>query len=390
MNKLYYINCNFNENIHEIFDASLILMCASTYENVEVTFSSLKIALTKKAFSKINDSLYANVNFKRVNVYKKKGAIRDFIASLHDVYILLKGEKGATYLYSSINMFSIHCVNFISRLTSKRVIICCHSDLEILTNKNFSFTHYWEWLINRFFKTTRLSSKLRFMVLGDSILKSLQTIIPNRMKHFISIEHPYFDTSTTYSKTNTDLINNNFVKVGVVGIVNESRGGNNLLQFIQATANTNVKVYIISRLDPALFVKLKNECSISLNKENQFLERELYDSYTYQMDYLFYPYKARSFRLTASGAIYEAIVKKKPIISYSNYYFNSLFAKYGSFGIIIKDNNNMKDVVQAIMEKKDYQEMVEKTVDIYNRVHPLNCAENFRNKILASFDKESL
>ena len=81
-----------------------------------------------------------------------------------------------------------------------------------------------------------------------------------------------------------------------------------------------------------------------MNKDNKHLPRKEYDEIISKMDALYFPYDSNSYRVSASGAVYEAISKQKPIISTENDYFKSLFSQFGQMGYLFNDFSELRAI----------------------------------------------
>jgi hypothetical protein len=67
-----------------------------------------------------------------------------------------------------------------------------------------------------------------------------------------------------------------------------------------------------------------------------------------QLDFILYFYPIDTYKLTASGALFEAINRKRPIIAIRNEYFEYIFNKYGSIGYLVDTLDEMADIIYRI------------------------------------------
>ena len=188
--RIIFVNATLDDNVHEMVDSSLIVAFAQKLP-VDVFFLKKRSVIVKgiidKAFS-LN-----NVRFQPLSNIKRSGAVKDLIAALIEFYILVfKGNKSSLFVFSYANMFSRYLINFGSKLTGKKVLICAHSELESIVTHKLKGAGYWEKLMGLFYQLN-LARKLRIVVLGDSIQIELQKHVPARVNDkVISLIHPYF------------------------------------------------------------------------------------------------------------------------------------------------------------------------------------------------------
>jgi hypothetical protein len=81
------------------------------------------------------------------------------------------------------------------------------------------------------------------------------------------------------------------------------------------------------------------------------LSRVDYDKRLEDIDYFLFFYDYRTYNYTASGAIFDVINFERPLIAMKNKYFESLFKKYGEFGILVSSINEMTDLIREIINK---------------------------------------
>lgn len=362
-NKVYFINHKLRGNSHEIIDVSLIVMLAKVFSAVEihlsVTRTTILSDLCQRYLSKKNRTDLAE----KMSWYSSKLDITslflmDIFVALKDAWLMIKGDRDALYLFSYGNSrFSIHLVNFLAKLTRKNVLICAHNELDVLLKENYSIRSNWHYLINRFYRKTRWSDHTKILVLGDFIIDKLRGVLPEeRVTHFISLDHPYFQTDDQ-EQMMVDSKEDNKINIGLVGSVEPGSSMDNLMDFSSLIEGTNIYLNIITRM----YVEspqLKGRKNVKfLNPDNIRLSREQYDSLIAKMNYLYYPHAVDRFQFSASGSIFEAVTKGKPAIVYANPNFAYLFKKYGSFGYLVNNTEEIKYILPQL-SSTNYQDMI--------------------------------
>ncbi len=368
-NNIIFLNATLDKNVHEIIDSSLIIEFKNYSNQLDVFLLKKRRKVIEKSITSHNNKL--NINYHDLLSIKEKGAIHDLFAAIIEAWIILtKGKSDTLYIISFINMFSCHLINFISRITGKKILFCCHSELEVLDHswpKNIK--QYWTYLIKRFYEKTTLAKNLRLIILRNDILSHIRERISNsRSNHFVSIDHAYYSNCTVLNK---EIFLSKKIKIGVIGSVSQvhNRGFNNLVNFANTIKYDNsIEIYIISKIEPKLITQLPSNV-IVINKESSFIPRDKYNKYIAEMDYIYLPYPKDSFKYTASGAVLEAITQHKPILMYSNSYCKYLSKRFGDFGYFIDSLSN-KELIELIHNAKAYKQIYLKQELIINDLQP--------------------
>lgn len=351
--KVVIMNATFDGSEHEIIDASVIMMLSSIFSTVEVKFLNKRSTIIENIVRS-----HVTVNNVRFVPYKndiRKGALHDLKAALLESWTILKGSHSSLYISTFNNMFCCHLNNFISRLTRKKVMLICHSEVNVVTKGNSKIRGMWASLINRFYTKSLLGRNVKLVVLGDHILRELPKYIePSRMKHFYSIDHPYFRDGDTLGTHQLDKSN---IKIGVIGGVSKdsAHGYNHILHFAETlSSNAVFKIYLVSFIAKDIMDTFPNNIVI-VNRTGGYLPRKKYEDAIEKMDYILLPYSSSEYNLIASGAVLEAIVRNKPVIMYTNNYFRYLTGKFGDFGYFVEEE---KALVNCLTDDSNYLRLI--------------------------------
>lgn len=175
--------------------------------------------------------------------------------------------------------------------------------------------------------------------MGDSIKKNLQHLVGKDLNFFV-LDHPYACRST--------FVNNRVfsadIKLGTVGAMSINKGAEQylrLLEMMKAEKSHNFQFYAIGKAESDIYGKFVTNNIVFPCGQNCMCPRTLFDKYVDELDYILFFYPLDSYRLTASGAIYDAIAHEIPIISLKNDYFVYLFEKYGRFGYLFDNIDEM-------------------------------------------------
>lgn len=137
--------------------------------------------------------------------------------------------------------------------------------------------------------------------------------------------------------------------------------------------NKSAKIYLISYVEPQIRNTFPENVEI-VNKSNGYLPRDKYEEAIDKMDYILLPYSSSEYKLIASGAVLEAIVRCKPTIMYENDYFMYLTQKFGDFGYFV----NHKEIIGELDNQAKYSQFIERELYISKLISP----EQIRNRFL--------
>jgi hypothetical protein len=206
-----------------------------------------------------------------------------------------------------------------------------------------------------YFKNERIhySKLIHYIVLGDNILVKLKKNISKEIiQNMNSIDHPYIFQTNIDNHSNLPGI----LRLGIIGTVGK---GKNVDKFIllakEFYTEINIGMLTLSAIGRILIDKaelLKVNIEIPVDASNA-LSRDEFNKKIAALDYVLFFYDSNSYEFTASGAVFDAINYKKPIIALRNNYFEYLFNKIDSFGILVDTIEEMILVIRNLLGEKD-------------------------------------
>lgn len=372
--KLYFINSSLQGDVHEMIDISMLAIFATIYNCVEVYLLDGRMQVILRGLEKITSKeVFNKVHFFKTHCISK---MTTTIGAFIDAWLYIRSERNSICYFSSVNYLSVHIINFLCKILHKDVIICAHSELSLITVPKAHYSHWWAYLVQRFFMKTAISKYLNIMVLGDQILENVKTNMPNRSKYFFAYEHPYFTFNQSSAKRHN--WEGQLIKIGVIGSVSESveRGFDNILKFA-SMLNTvpAIEFRIIGRIPKRLAKMLPANAKI-YNDSDRLIPKDEYDELVDELDYIYLPYPIGSFMHTASGAILEALFKNKGIVMHRNAYSTYLAERYGEFGYFI-DGLSKDEILSHLCNKSFHAQLIKNGQAVKNALTPLNVLNRF-------------
>ncbi|MDL1914022.1 MAG: glycosyltransferase family 4 protein [Bergeyella sp.] len=124
-------------------------------------------------------------------------------------------------------------------------------------------------------------------------------------------------------------------------------------------------------LDPENYPKVN-----FVAKKNTYLSRKEFNEGVEKLDFILFFYDNEQYRLTASGAIFDAIEHEKVIIAIRNDYFEEIFQKCGDLGFLCKDDTEVFEIVNKILGNElDYSH-------VYENIRRAKEIYDYRNQII--------
>lgn len=329
---------------HQILNVSMIVMLAKIYKEVVVYAPADCCDDLRAQINVLDKQLAGHITYITNKILSHKQFPFWLSCGLQTLVSLMKTRKGEDVFFSTLNWLCFPVFNIWCKLSKRHMYTLCHNDLEHLIDPKLGKINVRWHLINYIFKSMSLAKYNMLIVLGDSIADNLNGIINAKtyQYHILSMCHPYYSLT---SSTNSGFHIHGITNIGIVGAV-KPKDFNSIMNINRILSHyPQVKLYNISTTSVDIS-RLGN--IINLNQQNKHFGREDYDRIIEKMDMLFYPYPANSYRLSASGAVFEAIVKRKPILAMENPYFKWLFEKFGTLGYLFTDYAELESCFKDI------------------------------------------
>ena len=352
MKKVAFIDTQSVGNFHEIFNLSLLYIMSQSFERVEYFASKSSI---ENLMSKISSNpTPENIIFKQIYVPEGSTSwqimLRNLYGAIKTFFLIIRFRKNKIFL-GSLNSFSTPYLNLVSRVLKTEINIVCHGELEYVIKKDiplFKPLRIYKKLIFSFLQK-KIHPGITLLLLGDSIRTNLVALFPQNSNRYSVMNHPYFfKKNNTKPKEKSKILN-----LGVVGFVSKEKGIDDfflLAEYLREDIEKkNLKLNIIGSHNYNIadyplvnFIANKSE-KLTIDRFNNEIEK---------LDAVLFFYNSTMYKLTASGAIFDAINNKKKIISLDNDYFRSVLGD-SNIGIVCNNIGEMKKVIEEIISGKN-------------------------------------
>lgn len=383
--RILVVDTYSQKSLHEMFNASLILMCSMIFTSVDLRISKSSY----ENYLKIID-IESPKNIEYNNVWVIEGnsrfslLMRYLFSAIQNIKFLIISPKNTILVFPYNNLFSLRVLNFFNKFCKKRILVFCHGEMEgiVVDVEKTGFLHRLLLKLARNFflnQEVKISEGLYFSVLGDAIKQNISEIIDEKKaSKFISVDHPYlFRSGNKKAQDDTEL------KVATVGTINKTKGLFSFLEFankINSTIKEKIRISVVGASTENFNLFNGSGIVLSSNNNNALLSRGDFNNKVNELDYILFFYPTNSYTITASGAIMDAINFEKPILALRNSYFQYVFNKYGSFGFLFENINEMVSKVEDLSNNKSIPDI--DFMSLKKRLTPEALSSQFLNEIL--------
>ncbi len=317
------------KNFHEMFDASFLLMCERIFDGVEYVSSSSSQDNIINLLKAKGIDISSHISFRKLRISNSYTPIAFLSRMICGFFIVLKeffsADKNTSVFYIYSNPFAFYFLQIFNRLVKKNVYIVSHGELSFFLKNDLKKSRPWYWyakLWHRAFLRSNSRMHLKYIVLGDSIKNNMLKLFPNlKDDSLVVINHPYIFNYFN----NEERIRNSKIVLGVAGFMTKDKGLFSFLDFSQRLKNRvfdkSLEIRVIGR-DPSL-VNVNDYPFISWSG-TEILPRNVFEDEIKKLDYLLFFYEEETYKLTASGALFDALLFGKPSIYLSNDYFDDV------------------------------------------------------------------
>jgi hypothetical protein len=279
---------------------------------------------------------------KAINLFRLSGEV----SICRTVYGMAEKKGCRAVIFSSITSAGLYVVKvFAKRHSDVSTFIIPHSLLESVAKLPSPLP--WEFPFwSRFPLTIGNNYGLTFIALGESIRENLCVRLPFLSEHVRAIDHPYFFKSIPVEERRVKPL-----CFGTFGVAHRQKGSHLFYRLAEEIAGEKAALeatfilvgHVIDR-------KLQAPpAAVNVPSANSPLSREEFECYAAMVDYAVFFYPADSYRLTASGAFFDALAFAKPLIAIRNPFFEHYFSRFGDIGYLCDDYAEVKKMVSDIL-----------------------------------------
>ena len=339
--QIKYIDTLCTDGNHLLFNASLLAMFQKKFNKI-ILYGEKSNAYDEINILKENQIDTNNIDVKNIWLPIARTRISNFLLYLcsffYNLWFIMIAKKTDILVFNYNNMLAVRTMNIFNKIFHRKILIFCHGEMEYLI-ADYSFFGPFNRLLFKlgrsFFlnKRIHIEKNIKFVVLGDSILKNIKKITPfNISSSFIAIDHSYFFKNDINNKGSFS----DSVKIGTVGLFYKKKGADEFCYLVSLINNNKIKFSITGKIFYDLDKLKKLNIDLPNNLGKGFVSRDELETRVKKLDFILYLYPTDSYQLMASGAILDALSLQKPIIALKNDYFDYIFKKFGEFGFLFE------------------------------------------------------
>lgn len=376
MKKLLYIDTYSTGHLHEMFDASSLRMFCYMYDEVRYYANKDSIDNVEHLLGELPKNVKVSI-INVVNIFKPIGKLRRFLKQIQSTLLccwyIATTSKDADIVINYMTAIALYPINWVARITNRRVLVVCHSDIqEVLGHNKVS------WLFKKSIHmfdnaNVKIAKNLWFAVLSDAILDNVLPLMSTQVKgKMLAFDHTaIFDRIPMKSHvTSSKLI------LGYVGGLSPKKGGDVFLKIAKHYKNNSqIEFRIIGNTSGQRDKLNKAGVIIPDGVGDFFISRELMYDNICDLDYVLYCFPPEGYKYTASGTVFDAIDCERPILAIRNDYFSGLFNVCGDFGYLEDDYDKLVNRIDRLILNRDNGNWNMKKVKEYLR--PESAAKRF-------------
>ena len=246
-----------------------------------------------------------------------------------------------------------HTMYFVKRYVPEKipVIFIIHGNIEELKRKKKIYQlGYW---VKPAFDYKKARKNTKYLVLGDSIRSHLLEYVDGIASQLSAVPHPY---SLHKEKSGDRHITREKLVLGMIGTFSPEKRSDQLFDLQRRLqGNTNVSFLMVGSWENGN--KPQQEGIAYIGDGIHKLSSEDFNRGIDELDYILFFWPRDSYQLTASGALCDAIVHEKPIISIRNDYLDWVFSKVGNLGFLCDDMDQMEKTIVSIADGELHDEV---------------------------------
>jgi glycosyltransferase involved in cell wall biosynthesis len=217
---------------------------------------------------------------------------------------------------------------------------------------------------------------IQYIVLEQSIRDTIISNCALLSGKMYALEHPISPRQAELPAINLDEP----IRFGFLGLADEAKGFPVFVEtanHITAKYGSRVEFHAIGHI-PANSMTTNGIDALTTKPQSTQMSRAAFLRGVTPLHFIVLPHEAASYNLTASGVLIDAIACGKPLISRKIALFESVFKKYGDIGYLFTDNEELKDVIERILQESDkahYQRQIYHLQNARKARHPEALAE---------------
>lgn len=342
---------------HEVFNFCMLHALARTWSGRRLVFYGDASAWHHIAsmYSRYGETS-PNLEFRTLKLIQRRDSIgvllKFLVGALLNIRLMYR-HRNDNLVFFQLNPFFAAFYPVWHRLYRSTVHLVCHGELEYLIRhepwyKPLRLYRAFLWK----FLTSGVTGRLTLVVLGESIKANLLRLTKTSLP-VLAIAHPYiFEHSAPVRlETPRPLV------IGVPGAVSASKGFSTLVQLADRFRDEIIAGRLVFRVIGYHRVNLGEYPLLTFAASpGEFLTYSAYNEELATTDALMYLYPGSSYRLIASGAIFDAVSHGRTVLAIENDFFKAVFEEVGNLGDLAASPAELGDRIEERLQGRRWND----------------------------------
>nr|WP_295926901.1 hypothetical protein [uncultured Dyadobacter sp.] len=323
---------------HEQFNSSFLTLLRQI--EPDITFYA------DKRHSDIIKPKVPGLTFENIELYSKRGGIKEFIRAYHQFRLTKKIIKDAEANgVTKLIILLIHpLAHYLLRTfldTKINIFIVTHGELESLKDNKRFFNKIWGYFLKRSLLSQRL--KIQYIILGESIYNNLVGVLPafkTQKKAILDHPYPFHEIRRDYASNQAIT----FSSLGVATLPKNSQYIFSIADRMSEMVNTARYRFYICGMVYKNMEKYFNEWVI-YNRNLNPLSRSEVDQILSVTDFALLYYDNTHYSMCSSGSFWDAINAEIPILYVQNDYIDYYSSLVGGIGHRFESPEQLNDYI---------------------------------------------
>lgn len=293
--------------------------------------------------------------------------MRRFLADFRNLReVFRRADRGSTLLVGDVAPATLYALRLNAMLRPS-----AFRSIAIVLHGNASALAGWR-ARNPFVRLTQLRSAMasaplhaRFLVLEESIRRSLVEVVPEFATRIVTFAHPLPEIEAKFFHQNPEEFGScsaqRPVRIAFLGAAQPTKGFTSFLELARSITHLfpdKVEFHCIGWLPP--------ECAaldlsvLTRQPSSRKISRAEFRDALKKMDYVCLPYSQELYRFSASGTLLDAVAAAKPIIALHSPIFDDLQSRFGNIGELCERVEDLhlliKDLVGRGLDKNYFEQ----------------------------------
>jgi len=192
---------------------------------------------------------------------------------------------------------------------------------------------------------------IKYIVLERSIRETVVNNFPSLLGKIDALEHPISPSQAELPAI--DLIEP--IRFGFLGLADKAKGFPlfvELANHVTGKYERRTEFHAIGHLPRNGMVAKGTEALIT-KPGTRLMSRANFHDRASLLHFVVLPHDPATYTLTASGVLLDAIAWGKPVIARKIPIFEAMFEKHGDIGYLFHEDNELKDIVERIVQSAD-------------------------------------